>query len=161
MGTEQLSVGRRVELYKILANGAYMDTSYRDLTQLGFEPIQCVMMSKRITPSGNVELSRYLEAMHVLDLRDRLINNLLNSEPLAEPVSLEDAVRGATQQIADGEDMYAVLADTNLALMRSGIGEMMLPKVFDRRFWDAQDSADTMYTYLMSLERLEIPEGAR
>ena len=64
-----------------------------------------------------------------------------------------------SERIAAGEDLFAVRCGLAVDLARRGMGQVLLPTVFDPRLWEAVDSRDPrrIAAYLDACETLYIP----
>ena len=84
---------------------------------------------------------------------------LLDAGRIADGASRRALIEAASRRIAAGEDLFAVRCGLAVDLARRGMGQVLLPTMFDPRLREAVDSRDPrrIAAYLDACETLHIP----
>lgn len=149
----------RADVAMIVTRGqAWRDALHRDLAQLGLEWPDADSLMEDYSVGG-MDLDLYWRAQRVIGEHRDMQEALFHAGRIADGASRRTLIEAAAERIAAGEDLFAVRCGLAVDLARRGMGQVLLPTVFDPRLWEAVDSRDPrrIAAYLDACETLYIP----
>ncbi|WP_311473126.1 hypothetical protein [uncultured Actinomyces sp.] len=149
----------RADVAMIVTRGqAWRDALHRDLAQLGLEWLEADSLMEDYSVGG-MDLDLYWRAQRVIREHRDMQEALFHASRIADGASRHTLIEAAAERIAAGEDLFAVRCGLAVDLARRGMGQVLLPTVFDPRLWEAVDSRDPrrIAAYLDACETLYIP----
>lgn len=149
----------RADVAMIVTRGqAWRDALHRDLAQLGLEWPDADSLMEDYSVGG-MDLDLYWRAQRVIGEHRDMQETLFHANRIADGASRRTLIEAAAERIAAGEDLFAVRCGLAVDLARRGMGQVLLPTVFDPRLWEAVDSRDPrrIAAYLDACETLYIP----
>ena len=104
-------------------------------------------------------LDLYWRTQRVIREHRDIQGTLFHAGRITDGASRRTLIEAAAERVAAGEDLFAVRCGLTIDLARRGMGQVLLPTVFDPRLWEAVDSRDPrrIAAYLDACETLYIP----
>ena len=149
----------RADVAMIVTRGqAWRDALHRSLAQLGLDWLDADSLMEDYSVGG-MDLDLYWRAQRVIREHRDMRDALLDAGRIADGASRQALIEAASRRIAAGEDLFAVHCGLTIDLARRGMGQVLLPTVFDPALWEAVDSHDPqrIAAYLTDCETLYIP----
>lgn len=109
----------------------------------------------------DIPLEVYLDARHILEVRQHLRRRLAQELPVAAAAPETELLSDAATRVAGGEDVFGVLADLSDLQTANGYPEVLMLKRDSRRFCNSQELAESFYEFLADLGRMWLPELVR
>lgn len=135
-GAGPLSGLTRADVAMIVTRGrAWRDALHRDLAQLGLEWPDADSLMEDCSVGG-MDLDLYWRAQRVIGEHRDMQEALFHAGRIADGASRRTLIEAAAERIAAGEDLFAVRCGLAVDLARRGMGQVLLPTMFDPRLLD-------------------------